>query len=40
VAKEYAELKVQLASKYSKDRAAYLDGKAAYIERVIQLARG
>ena len=39
LAKEYAELKTRLASQYPSDRLAYLDGKAPFIERVIQLAR-
>jgi GrpB-like predicted nucleotidyltransferase (UPF0157 family) len=39
VAKEYADLKMQLATKYPHDRAAYLDGKAAFVVGVIQLAR-
>lgn len=39
VANEYAELKMQLASKYPQDRSAYLDGKASFIASVIQLAR-
>lgn len=39
VAKEYAELKTQLALKYPQDRSAYLDGKADFIERILQLAR-
>jgi len=38
-AKEYAELKLRLALKYPRDREAYLDGKAAFIQQVIQLAR-
>ena len=39
-AKDYAQLKQQLALKYPNDREAYLDGKASFIEEVIQLARG
>jgi GrpB-like predicted nucleotidyltransferase (UPF0157 family) len=38
VAKEYAELKTQLALMYPQDRTAYMNGKATFIERVIQLA--
>jgi GrpB-like predicted nucleotidyltransferase (UPF0157 family) len=38
-AKEYAELKVELAQRYPTDRQSYLDGKAPFIERVLQLAR-
>jgi GrpB-like predicted nucleotidyltransferase (UPF0157 family) len=36
---EYVVLKIQLAAKYPRDRQAYLDGKAPFIERVLQLAR-
>jgi GrpB-like predicted nucleotidyltransferase (UPF0157 family) len=39
IAKEYAELKTQLALKYPQDRTAYLDGKAPFIERILQIAR-
>ncbi len=39
MATEYAELKAQLALKYPQDRTAYLDGKTAFVERVIRLAR-
>jgi GrpB-like predicted nucleotidyltransferase (UPF0157 family) len=39
LAEEYAELKRQLALQYPHDRGAYLDGKADFIQRVIQLAR-
>jgi GrpB-like predicted nucleotidyltransferase (UPF0157 family) len=39
VAKDYSEQKLQLASKYPQDRTAYLDGKAPFIEKVLQLAR-
>jgi GrpB-like predicted nucleotidyltransferase (UPF0157 family) len=38
-AKEYAQLKLQLATQYPQDRVAYTDGKAAFIQRVLQLAR-
>lgn len=37
-AKEYAELKAALASKYPRDREAYLEGKTAFVEGVIRLA--
>jgi GrpB-like predicted nucleotidyltransferase (UPF0157 family) len=39
IAKEYAELKMELAQRYPTDRQSYLDGKAPFIERVLQLAR-
>jgi GrpB-like predicted nucleotidyltransferase (UPF0157 family) len=39
VAREYAELKKQLASKFPQDRTAYLDGKALFIQRVLHIAR-
>lgn len=39
LAEEYADLKRQLASQYPHKRGAYLDGKADFIKRVIQLAR-
>jgi GrpB-like predicted nucleotidyltransferase (UPF0157 family) len=39
VAKEYAELKMELARQYPTDRQAYLDNKDPFIERVIQLTR-
>jgi GrpB-like predicted nucleotidyltransferase (UPF0157 family) len=39
IAKEYAELKLELARRYPTDRQSYLDGKAPFIERVLQLAR-
>ena len=38
-AKEYAQLKLQLATQYPQDRVAYTDGKAPFIQRVLQLAR-
>jgi GrpB-like predicted nucleotidyltransferase (UPF0157 family) len=38
-AEEYAELKLALAQRYPTDRQSYLDGKAPFIERVLQLAR-
>ena len=37
-AREYAQLKLGLALRYPKDRPAYLDGKALFIERVSKLA--
>ena len=36
---EYATLKTQLAQRYRTDREAYLDGKAPFIERVLEMAR-
>ena len=39
IAKAYAELKMGLAQRYPTDRESYLDGKAPFIERVLQLAR-
>lgn len=39
-AKEYAELKRQLADRYPLDREAYLEGKADFIQRIIQAAGG
>jgi len=39
MATEYAELKAQLALKYPQDRSAYLDGKASFVQRVLQTAR-
>jgi GrpB-like predicted nucleotidyltransferase (UPF0157 family) len=39
IAKEYAQLKISLALKYPQERTAYMEGKTAFVERVIQLAR-
>jgi GrpB-like predicted nucleotidyltransferase (UPF0157 family) len=39
VAEEYTEVKTQLALKYPQNREVYLEGKASFIEKVIQLAR-
>ena len=39
VAQGYAKLKLELARLFPTDRPAYLDGKAALIERVLRLAR-
>jgi GrpB-like predicted nucleotidyltransferase (UPF0157 family) len=39
IAKEYAELKIEFAKRYPTDRQSYLDSKAPFIERVLQLAR-
>ncbi len=39
MAQEYAALKLELAQRFPMDRLAYLDGKAAFIERVLRLAR-
>lgn len=37
-AREYAELKVDLAQKYKKDRDAYQEGKGDFIIRILELA--
>jgi GrpB-like predicted nucleotidyltransferase (UPF0157 family) len=39
LAEEYAQLKQQLAQQYPQDREAYLNGKTAFVEKVLQLAR-
>lgn len=39
-AAEYARLKTNLARRYPTDRDAYLEGKASFIETVLQLAKG
>ncbi|MCJ7736817.1 MAG: GrpB family protein, partial [Anaerolineae bacterium] len=39
LAEEYAVLKADLAQRHPTDRGAYLDGKAPFIERVLQMAR-
>lgn len=39
-AEEYEELKKGLAEKYSDNREAYTEGKAAFIEGVLRAARG
>ena len=39
VADEYAELKQKLVVKYPQDRTAYLDGKAPFVQRVLQIAK-
>ena len=38
-AEEYMQLKQQLALQYPQDREAYLNGKTAFVEQVLQLAR-
>lgn len=38
-AEEYAALKMELAQRYPTDREAYLDGKAPFIEQVLEMAR-
>ena len=38
-AAEYAALKTELAERYPADREAYLNGKAPWIERVLEQAR-
>ena len=35
IAAEYAELKLQLAQQYPLDRPAYIEGKTAFVERVL-----
>ncbi len=37
-AEEYARLKLALAQRFPTDRQSYLDGKAPFIEQVLQLA--
>ena len=39
-AEEYVQLKMQLAERYPRDREAYLEGKAVFIEGVLQQAGG
>lgn len=39
IAQEYAQLKQGLAVQYPQDREAYLDGKTAFVNRVLALAR-
>ena len=36
---EYTALKLSLAEQFPSDRLAYTDGKASFVERVLQLAR-
>lgn len=38
-ARAYLELKQRLAEQYRHDRRAYTEGKAAFIERILELAR-
>ena len=38
-AKKYNDLKIELALKYSKDRIAYSDAKADFIQNIINLAK-
>ncbi len=40
LAEAYAALKKELARRYPTDREAYLEGKASFIERVLQEAGG
>lgn len=37
-AQEYDKLKKELAEKYGNDRDAYLDGKAAFVEKILGIA--
>jgi GrpB-like predicted nucleotidyltransferase (UPF0157 family) len=39
LAEAYAGFKAELAQRYPTDRGAYLDGKAPFIERVLEMAR-
>jgi GrpB-like predicted nucleotidyltransferase (UPF0157 family) len=39
LAQEYASLKLQLATIYPQDRTAYLEGKAPFIQCVLQIGR-
>lgn len=39
-AAEYDRLKKDLAERFSNDRDAYLDGKAAFVEGILKIARG
>lgn len=36
LAREYGELKQRLAERYERNRQAYLDGKAAFVQRVLE----
>jgi GrpB-like predicted nucleotidyltransferase (UPF0157 family) len=36
-AKEYSEIKIKLAEKFSDDREAYLYGKAPFIEKILKI---
>jgi len=38
-AMEYVQLKLRLATQYPQDREAYTDGKASFIQQVLQLAK-
>lgn len=39
IARQYAQLKIDLATSYPNDRVAYTDGKAAFIQRITSEAR-
>ncbi len=39
LAREYAELKNELARRFPTDREAYLEGKAPFVDRVLRMAR-
>ena len=39
LAKEYAELKTELARQFPADREAYQEGKGSFIDRVLRMAR-
>lgn len=36
LAKEYGELKQRLAERYPREREAYLDGKAVFVQQVLK----
>lgn len=38
LAEEYATLKLRLAKRYPRDREAYLEGKTAFVRRVLEVA--
>jgi GrpB-like predicted nucleotidyltransferase (UPF0157 family) len=40
VAKQYENLKTELAQMHSKNREAYTDGKAIFIENLLKTKRG
>ena len=39
VAADYAELKLELARRYPRDREAYIEGKSAFVERILAETR-
>lgn len=40
VAREFADIKRRLAERFSRDRDAYVEAKAAYVQRILAAARG